>query len=281
MNKELDKLRAAAIEQDRCFSKGRLRDEFRMRPKLGAEPVTYYKNDYGSEFGVYRIADCVPMRLVKAGRSEKQKKAAKRLGIMSKLESGLAQSGKLAANWLAQDCYVLDTETTGLDDNDQIIEIAVCDASGRVCYEQRISPSVPINPKAEEIHGISLDDLAECPKWPEIVDDLKTLLTGQTVVIYNSDFDLDMLRSTSQAFQTDDAWLNTLNIRCAMELSAQAFGATNRYGTISLANAADAAGVSWPGEAHSAKVDALVTLGVLRTLSDHYHRLHIELEELC
>ena len=270
----------AAIEQDRCFSKGRLRDEFRMKPKLGVEPVTYYKNGYGGEFGVYRITDCVPMRSIKAGRSEKQKKAAKRLGIMSKLESGLAQAGKHAANWLTEGCYVLDTETTGLGANDQIIEIAVCDASGRVCYEQRISPSVPINPKAEEIHAISLDDLAGCPKWPEIVNDLKALLTGQTVVTYNSDFDLDMLRNTSQAFQTDDAWLNTLNIRCAMELSVQAFGATNRYGTISLANAAEAAGVSWPGEAHSAKVDALVTFGVLRALSDHYHQLHIELERM-
>ena len=281
MNEDLDTLRMAAIEQDRCFSKGRLRDDFRMKPKPGVEPVTYYKNGYGGKFAVYRIVDCVPMRPIKAGRSEKQKRAAKRLGIMSKLKSGLAQAGKRAADWLAQDCYVLDTETTGLGSNDQIIEIAVCDANGRVCYEQRISPSVPINPKAEEIHGISLDDLAECPKWPEIANDLQTLLTGKTVVIYNSNFDLDMLRSTSQAFQIDDAWLNTLNIRCAMELSVQAFGATNRYGTISLANAADAAGVSWPGEAHSAKVDALVTLGVLRTLSDHYHRLHIELEELC
>ena len=281
MNEDLDTLRMAAIEQDRCFSKGRLRDDFRMKPKPGVEPVTYYKNGFGGKFAVYRIADCIPMRPIKTGRSEKQKKAAKRLGISSKLESRLAQAGKCAANWLNQDCYVLDTETTGLSDKDQIIEIAVCDVNGKVCYEQRILPSVLINPKAEEIHAISLDDLAGCPKWPEIVNDLKALLTGQTVVTYNSDFDLDMLRNTSQAFQTDDAWLNTLNIRCAMELSVQAFGATNRYGTISLANAADAAGVSWPGEAHSAKVDALVTLGVLRTLSDHYHRLHIELEELC
>lgn len=280
MNKELEILRATAIEQDRCFSKGRLRDEFRMKPKPGAEPVTYYKNGYGGKFGVYRIADCVPMRTIKTGRSEKQKKAAKRLGIMSKLESRLAQAGKRSSDWLSQGCYVLDTETTGLGSDDQIIEIAVCDASGKVCYEQRISPSVPINPLAEEIHGISLDDLAECPKWPEIVNDLQTLLTGQTVVIYNSDFDLGMLRSTSQAFKADDTWLNTLNIKCAMELSVQAFGATNRYGTISLANAADAAGVSWPGEAHSAKVDALVTLGVLRALSDYHHRLHIELEEM-
>ncbi|MDI8083835.1 hypothetical protein MJN69_30745, partial [Salmonella enterica subsp. enterica serovar Kentucky] len=39
-----------------------LRDEFRMKPAPGAEPVKWYKNTYGGRFAVYRIADCVPMR---------------------------------------------------------------------------------------------------------------------------------------------------------------------------------------------------------------------------
>ncbi|WP_050928087.1 hypothetical protein [Vibrio anguillarum] len=63
MNKnELEATRAEAIKKDLCFSKGRLRDEFRMKPKPDAEPVTFYKNGYGGEFGVYKISDCVPMK---------------------------------------------------------------------------------------------------------------------------------------------------------------------------------------------------------------------------
>lgn len=61
-NDELVTRRAQAIAEDRCFSKGRLRDEFRMEPAPGAEPVKWYKNTYGGRFAVYRIADCVPMR---------------------------------------------------------------------------------------------------------------------------------------------------------------------------------------------------------------------------
>lgn len=38
-NDELVTRRAQAIAEDRCFSKGRLRDEFRMKPAPGAEPV--------------------------------------------------------------------------------------------------------------------------------------------------------------------------------------------------------------------------------------------------
>ncbi|MGU4349425.1 hypothetical protein ACVUSI_20060, partial [Escherichia coli] len=56
-NDELVTRRAQAIAEDRCFSKGRLRDEFRMKPAPGAEPVKWYKNTYGGRFAVYRIAD--------------------------------------------------------------------------------------------------------------------------------------------------------------------------------------------------------------------------------
>lgn len=47
-NDELAIRRAQAIAEDRCFSKGRLRDEFRMKPAPGAEPVKWYKNTYYS-----------------------------------------------------------------------------------------------------------------------------------------------------------------------------------------------------------------------------------------
>ena len=52
-NDELVTRRAQAIAEDRCFSKGRLRDEFRMKPAPGAEPVKWYKNTYGDRFAVY------------------------------------------------------------------------------------------------------------------------------------------------------------------------------------------------------------------------------------
>lgn len=52
-NDELTTRRAQAIAEDRCFSKGRLRDEFRMKPAPGAEPVKWYKNTYGDRFAVY------------------------------------------------------------------------------------------------------------------------------------------------------------------------------------------------------------------------------------
>ncbi|EMM4591268.1 hypothetical protein WAR18_003405 [Salmonella enterica] len=77
---ELKARRAAALAEDRCFSRGRLRDEFRMKPSPGAEPVRMYKSPYGGKYGGWRLADCVPMREVKP-QTEKQRQASTRLGL--------------------------------------------------------------------------------------------------------------------------------------------------------------------------------------------------------
>lgn len=50
MTDDLEKLRKEAIEENRCFSKSRLKDEFRMKPKSDAEPVKYYKNEFAKNF---------------------------------------------------------------------------------------------------------------------------------------------------------------------------------------------------------------------------------------
>ncbi len=82
-NDELATRRAQAIAEDRCFSKGRLRDEFRMKPAPGAEPVKWYKNTYGGRFAVYRIADCVPMREKRPLTSKQQLAGQLRIPLYS------------------------------------------------------------------------------------------------------------------------------------------------------------------------------------------------------
>ncbi|EAY9258339.1 3'-5' exonuclease, partial [Salmonella enterica] len=113
-NDELATRRAQAIAEDRCFSKGRLRDEFRMKPAPGAEPVKWYKNTYGGRFAVYRIADCVPMR-EKCPLTSKQQLAGQRLSVLSRLNSTSGRMARQAYDWLSLAPLFLDTETTGLD----------------------------------------------------------------------------------------------------------------------------------------------------------------------
>lgn len=110
---QLEVLRAEAIAADRSFSKGRLRDEFRMKPKPDATPVAHYKNGYGGTFDVYRIADCLPMRERKAAApSPKQVRAAAILALKGRMQSKVAKASHVAVQWLATAPLVLDAETT-------------------------------------------------------------------------------------------------------------------------------------------------------------------------
>lgn len=163
---------------------------------------------------------------------------------------------------------VLDTETTGLAEKDQIIEIAICDREGRGLFESRVKPTVEIEQEAEDIHHISMKDLDSAPQWPDIEVDVKKLLESNHLIIFNSEYDLRMLKQTAAAFNSDTTWIDNLQTTCAMYLAADVFGATNKYGSISLANAMKAANVSWRGEAHSALADAQGTADVFKTIAE-------------
>ncbi|RPJ07014.1 MAG: 3'-5' exonuclease, partial [Deltaproteobacteria bacterium] len=62
---------------------------------------------------------------------------------------------ELCREWLRQMAYSPDTETTGLDDQAEIVEIAVLNSAGEPVFESLIRPQQPIPPRVITIHGIT------------------------------------------------------------------------------------------------------------------------------
>ncbi|AHY14903.1 hypothetical protein ECNIH2_25095 (plasmid) [Enterobacter cloacae ECNIH2] len=91
---------------------------------------------------------------------------------------------------------------------------------------------------------------------------------------------LAMLRQTASAFGDQLSWWQEQNCLCAMKLAADAFGSTNRHGTISLADATCEAGVSWKGRAHSAATDAIATADLVTEIAKVQRDLVVQLQEL-
>ncbi|PPY04490.1 hypothetical protein C3D67_18380 [Cronobacter sakazakii] len=214
------------------------------------------------------IAECVPMR-PKEARTDKQVAAGKKLGQRALLNSLFGQSAARAYHLLmAVDTLFLDTETTGLGGNAEAIEIGVTDAAGTILMDVRIRPTCPIDDGAAAVHGITLEQLTGAPNWPAVADELRELLTGRPVVIFNAGYDTRILQQTARAHGDAAEWIAELDITCAMKLAAGCYGATNRHGTISLANSVIAAKVEWAGKAHSAAGDAATTANVVRAMAD-------------
>jgi DNA polymerase-3 subunit epsilon len=94
---------------------------------------------------------------------------------------------------------VIDCETTGIDfARDQVIELCVQHGLDDNARKQvwRFLPAVPIAPAAQAVHGISLADLAGCPSFAEVADELARLFASVDVIVgYNVAFDIDMLQA--------------------------------------------------------------------------------------
>jgi len=87
-----------------------------------------------------------------------------------------------------------DVETTGKNpDTDQIVEISMClyEAGKERALTLRVKPDISITPGAQAVHGISMEDLADAPRFPEIADQVEQFLAASNVLVgYNVRFDI-------------------------------------------------------------------------------------------
>lgn len=99
---------------------------------------------------------------------------------------------------LKKSICVLDLETTGLEiSKDQIIEIGISKITTDNKFEYkewRIKPTIPIKEEAFKKHGISEDDLKECPKFKEVAREVLSYIYNCDLAGFNINrFDLPML----------------------------------------------------------------------------------------
>jgi DNA polymerase-3 subunit epsilon len=96
---------------------------------------------------------------------------------------------------------VLDTETTGLDPSSghRVVEIGCIELANRIptgaTYHIYLNPERDMPKEAEAVHGLSVEFLADKPRFAEIVDDLIAFLGDAVLVIHNAGFDLAFLNA--------------------------------------------------------------------------------------
>jgi len=94
---------------------------------------------------------------------------------------------------------VFDCETTGIDfTRDQVIELCVQVGLDETARSQtwRMKPDVAIHPAAQAVHGITMEDLANCPPFAAYADDIAAVFAEADVIVgYNLSFDIDMLQA--------------------------------------------------------------------------------------
>lgn len=158
---------------------------------------------------------------------------------------------------------ILDTETTGLDFADEVIQIGVIDGSGNVLMDnQLIRPNVEISRGAFRVHGISEENLKDAPRFAEIQPALLHIARGRQVVIYNAAYDLRMLSQSAKLHEVGMDSLESVSagVSCAMERYAEFIGEWNDY----------RGSFKWQrllGGGHNAISDCLATLKIIQDMA--------------
>ena len=96
---------------------------------------------------------------------------------------------------------VLDTETTGLElsEGHRIIEVACLELSDRKPtgrhFHRYVNPERAIDYAASEVHGLTIDDLQDKPRFGDIADEFLDFVNGAELLIHNAAFDLGFLNA--------------------------------------------------------------------------------------
>lgn len=113
----------------------------------------------------------------------------------------------------------LDTETTGLDEGSEVVEIALVDVNKGTLINERCKPKKSIPYAASKIHGITDDDVVDKPPFDKVWARIKEHLQERPVAIYNSAYDVRMI---SQSLNTTEPLFS--RTFCIMKLYAEYYG---------------------------------------------------------
>ncbi|MBC8600231.1 3'-5' exonuclease [Parabacteroides acidifaciens] len=170
-----------------------------------------------------------------------------------------------------------DLETTGINIvKDRIVEISFVKVHPNGKEEsktRRINPEMPIPPESTAIHGITDEDVKDCPTFKEIAKSLAAQIEGCDLAGYNSNrFDIpllaeEFLRAGVDIDLNKRKFVDVQTIFHKMEQRTLA-AAYKFYCDKSLENA------------HTAEADTMATYEVLKAQLDRYPELQNDINFL-
>lgn len=172
----------------------------------------------------------------------------------------------------------LDLETTGIDIvKDRIVELSlvkVMPDGTKEVKTRRINPGMPIPEAATAIHGITDDDVKDCPRFEQVAKSLAAYIKGSDLGGYNSNrFDIPMLAEEFLRAGVD------IDLKKRKFVDVQTIFHKKEQRTLSAAYKfycdSDLEG------AHSAEADTLATYEVLQAQLDRYDDLRNDIDFLA
>ncbi|MEN6481803.1 MAG: 3'-5' exonuclease [Anaerolineaceae bacterium] len=179
---------------------------------------------------------------------------------------------EMARQKIAEKPIYLDTETTGLDRSDEIVEISIIDFDGSVLFESLVRPSKAISPAASQVNHITNEMVKSASTWPALWPQVRSILFGRVIGMYNADFDLRMMQQSLTVYRLP--WREKFNSFDILTIYSEYRGVWDPIrGSLKwfrLEEAGRQLGITIPN-AHRAMQDTLLTRAVLHSIASLPH----------
>lgn len=178
-----------------------------------------------------------------------------------------------AKGWLDAGRLFIDTKTTGLGGDDEIVEICIIDKHGFIMLNTLVKPTKSIPAEATAIHGITDEMVMYAPTWKDIHGSVASLFFEYGFVIYNANYDARLICQTAKLHGLENDGFGHFvseHSECAMMLYAEYRGEPGRFNGYKwhkLVDAAEHECVKIEGKAHRALADCKMTLGIIKAMA--------------
>ena len=175
----------------------------------------------------------------------------------------------IPVRWRDLPIAVIDTETTGIDADARIVEIAAVvvrggEVTSRWC--RRLNPGIPIPEGASAVHGIHDADVADAPLFGDVAGELAQFVAACHPAAFNAPFDRRIIGADCGRFPAvappidlDMVWLDPL---------VWAWHVDKYQRGKKLSDVAQRRGISIAG-AHGALADCEMAVAVMFALGKH------------
>jgi len=126
------------------------------------------------------------------------------------------------------DWVILDTETTGLDWDAEIVSVSVVAPDGAILLDTLVKPQKSIPPEATAVNHINDEMVSVAPTFDDVFLKLCAVLEEKLIIAYNVDFDRRLINQTCRRYglpveQIASDW------ECAMLTYAKYVGEWRNY----------------------------------------------------
>lgn len=171
------------------------------------------------------------------------------------------------SNLHLENCVILDTETTGLYRDDEVIELSVIDMLGRELYHSLYCPQKKIALSASRVNGITNPMLKDEPLFKDEWEAIKEAVGHRRIIGHNIEFDYRITLSTAKRYHIPESEVMMLfRDRIDSRLIAKKY--IKNAENYKLSTLCTMFGITDP-QKHRATYDSLMTLQFLRALETY------------